>query len=1101
VTENITVLFTDLVGSTELASSLTPDAGDEIRRAHFASLRQAIAETGGTEVKNLGDGIMVVFTTASAALGCAVGMQQAIERDNHDAGRMLGLRVGLSVGEATREDDDYFGDPVIEAARLCARAEGGQILAADAVRFMAGRRNRNECRSVGPLDLKGLPEPLEAVEVLWEPLGRAESGPTIPLPGRLQVRPLSGVVGRETELSVIKDATKRVMTGGGRELVLISGEAGLGKTTLVCEASRAAFERDVVVVFGHCEEDLATPYQLFAEALGQYVTHCPEDELLAHVDSYGGELARLVPRLSSRIPDLPATAAAEADTERYLLFSAVVGLLEAASRRQPIVVVLDDLQWADRGSLQLLRHLASSERPMRVLVLGTYRDSELSRSHPLLDTLAALRRLDGLTRIELRGLDDSGVIALMEAAGGQALDRAGVELAHVLYRETDGNPFFVSEVLRHLIETGAIYQDSDGRWNGERALSQGDLPDSVREVIGARVGRLGADAERALSMAAVIGRDFDLDVLARATDLDEDALLDMLDEAAAASLVRELPDTPGRYNFAHALIQHTLYEDLGPTRRARAHRVVAEALEDLCAGRPGARVGELARHWFHASQPIDLARAIDYSRQAADAAMDALAPADAIDYFTQALDLVAQAGDGAIDIAIDLATGLGAAQLQTGDPAFRETLLSAARQAITLGDTGRLVAAALANDRGFATVVGRVDTEKVEILETALDRLPGAGRERALILATLCTELTYGADFERRCALADEAFALASSCGDDAAAILVVAHITGSMASPSMFAQRQAWALDGWNRAERLGDPSLLLQMTLTRQASGFIVGDLEQVDDCVKATTSLLQRVNDPSAGWVIASQRVVRALVSGDVDVADERANDALRIGTDGGEPDADVWHAAQLIAVAWMRGAMAEFIPLLSQVAEDNPGIPAFTAYLAMAYAEGDHFDDAERLLDAFGASGLRMPEDSAWMSGMVEYAEAAIECRSTGLAKMLYEVLIPYPEQFAFNGVTNEGPASHYLGGLAAVLGRFDDAEAHFAVAAEQSDRAGARFFAARTDLHWGRMLLEAPDQGDLARARALLTRAHTSASEHGYGTVERRSAALLARLDA
>ena len=217
----------------------------------------------------------------------------------------------------------------------------------------------------------------------------------------------------------------------------------------------------------------------------------------------------------------------------------------------------------------------------------------------------------------------------------------------------------------------------------EDSLEQMALPDSVREVIGARVGRLGPDAERVLSMAAVIGRDFDLDLLARATRPTEDELLDILDAAAAVALVRELPDAPGRYNFAHALIQHTLYEDLGPTRRARAHRQVAEALEDLCGDRPGARVGELARHWFSATQPIDLTKAIDYSRQAADAALSALAPADALRYYAQALDLYPQAADPDPVLGIDLAIGLGTAQRQTGDPAFRDTLLDAARQAAT----------------------------------------------------------------------------------------------------------------------------------------------------------------------------------------------------------------------------------------------------------------------------------------------------------------------------------------------------------------------------------------------------------------------------------
>ncbi|MEJ7720749.1 MAG: AAA family ATPase [Ilumatobacteraceae bacterium] len=612
-TENVTVLFTDMVGSTALASSLTPDAADELRRGHFAILRQAVAEAGGTEVKNLGDGLMVVLGASSAALSCAVAMQQGIERDNRGREHSVGLRVGLSGGEVSREEGDYFGDPVIEAARLCARCESGQVLAADIVRLTAGRRSRRECHSLGGLTLMGLPDPVETVEVLWEPLGGAGTGPVVPLPGRLGVRPAAGVVGREAEMVAMLDAFKRVAGGEGREVFLISGEAGLGKTTLAAETARAASDGGACVLFGHCEEDLATPYQLFAEALGHYVTHAPEEQLVAHVDAHGSELVRLVPALSSRLPGLPPSKATDADTERYQLFAAVVGLLAVVSQHQPVVVVLDDLQWADKASLQLLRHLIAADQPMRLLVLGSYRDSELSRSHPLLETLAGLHREHGVARIELTGLDDTGVISLMEAAAGHTLDDAAVGLARAVYRETDGNPFFVSEMLRHLSETGAIYQDSTGRWVTGDTLEQLALPDSVRVVIGARAGRLGRDAERVLSLAAVIGRDFDLDVLARATETSEDELLDVLDAATAASLVRELADTPGHYNFAHALIQHTLYEDLGLTRQGRAHRQVAEALEDLCGERPGFRVGELARHWFSATQPIDVGKAIDYS--------------------------------------------------------------------------------------------------------------------------------------------------------------------------------------------------------------------------------------------------------------------------------------------------------------------------------------------------------------------------------------------------------------------------------------------------------------------------------------------------------
>ena len=206
------ILFTDVVGSTELSQRLSPEVAEEVRRGHFSILRQAIAEAGGTEVKNLGDGLMVAFTSASAALACGVAMQQGVERDNRGREHSVGLRVGLSTGEVAREDDDYFGDPVVEAARLCATCESGQILATDVVRAMAGRRNRHECRSVGELTLKGLPDPVASVEVIWEPLGGAEISATIPLPGRLAVRPAVGVVGRDSETQAIADADE----AGGR---------------------------------------------------------------------------------------------------------------------------------------------------------------------------------------------------------------------------------------------------------------------------------------------------------------------------------------------------------------------------------------------------------------------------------------------------------------------------------------------------------------------------------------------------------------------------------------------------------------------------------------------------------------------------------------------------------------------------------------------------------------------------------------------------------------------------------------------------------------------------------------------------------------------
>ena len=1098
--ESATILFTDVVGSTELSQRLSPDAAEEVRRGHFSILRQAIAEAGGTEVKNLGDGLMVVFASASAALACAVAMQQGVERDNRSHEDSVDLRIGLSGGEVTREEDDCFGDPVVEAARLCATCESGQVRAADVVRAMAGRRSRHECRSVGELTLKGLPDPVETVEVLWEPLGGADTGTSIPLPGRLAVRPAVGVVGRESETQSLTDAVKRVAGGKGQEVLLISGEAGLGKTTLVAEAARAAFDQGACVLFGHCEEDLATPYQLFAEGLGHFVTHAPEDQLLAHVSAYGSELSRLVPALASRIPDLPASKTTDSDTERYLLFAAVVGLLATASEHQPVVLIFDDLQWADKGSLLLLRHLTAAEQAMRVLVLGTYRDSELSHAHALRETLGLLRRHSGVSRIELAGLDDSAVVTFLEAAAGQTLDDAAVGLAHAVYRETDGNPFFVGELLRHLAETGAVFQDANGRWVADDFLEQMALPDSVREVIGGRVVRLGETAERVLSMAAVIGRDFDLDLLARATKTSEDDLIDILDAAAAVALVREVADT-GRYSFAHALIQHTLYEDLGPNRRAQAHRRVGQALEDLCGDRPGVRVGELARHWFSATQPVDLAKAIRYSRRAGDAALGALAPSEGLRYYAQALDLYPQVTDPDPVLEIDLAVGLGTAQRQTGDPAYRVTLLNAARRAADLGDTERLVAAALANGRGTFSTVDTIDKEKVEVLEMALDRISADHPDRALLLSALCSELTIGSPLERRQSLGDEALAIAEASGDDAVIARVLNNIGLPLSVPSLLDQSLARSAEALVRAERVGDPVLLCAAASGRRFTAACAGDIEEMDRCLEIKAPLVEQLDQPFLNWVHTLQRATRALIAGDTDEAEQLVSEALQIGTNGGQPDAAVIFGAQMILVSLWRGTLGGLIPLIEQTIVDNPGLRVFVAVLTLAQAEADHAEEVQRLLEDFAHAKFELPLDTTWLTGMIAYAEAAIECGDPVFAGPVFEQLAPFANQWLYTDVATSGPVSRSLGGLATVLGRYNEADAYFARSAESSDRAGAKFFAAQTDLLWGRMLAERQAPGDTKKARELLTNAHTIAAAYGYGNVERRAASALQLLDA
>jgi len=1095
-TDSVIALFTDLVGSTEFHSSVTPDMSDEVRRNHFSVLRRAVAETGGVEVKNLGDGLMVVFTTASAALSCAVAMQQGVELDNRTQEHLLGLRIGMSGGEVTTEDGDYFGEPIVEAARLCATADGGQILAVDLVRAMAGRRSPHQCRSRGPVALKGLPEPVETVEVLWTPL-EGPAAHEVPLPARLARRPTVGVFGREAELGAMADAAKRVAGGEGREVLLVSGEAGQGKTTLVAEAARTAFDHGACVLFGHCEEYLATPYQLFAEALNHYVTHAPEDQLLAHVAAHGSELARLVPALAARIPDLPPSRAVDSDTERFLRFGAVVGLLSQVSEHQLVVLVLDDLQWADTASLELLRHLASAERPMAVLVLGAYRDTELSKTHPLLDALAALHRQLNVARIQLPGLDDVGVASYMEAAAGQTLDDAGITLAHALYRETDGNPLFVGEVLRHLSETGAIYRDdATGRWMGMDDLEKAGLPDSVREVIGARVGRLGDTAGRVLSLAAVIGRDFDTDLLARAAGISEDDLLDTLDEAATADLVRETTTAPGLYHFAHALIQHTLSEDLGPTRRARAHRQIAEALEALYGDHPGDRVGELARHWFSASQPKDVVKALDYSRQAADTALRALAPGDALRYYSQALDLYGQAPHDET-LRCDLLIGLGTAQRQTGDPAHRETLLEAAAIAKAHDDPHRLVTAALANNRGTASAAGQLDTERVAVLEDALEAGgdPDSGRT-ALLLATLCAELSYGDELDRQRRLATEAMAMARRLGEPLALVRVMSLVHSVTVVSDDLDERLSDLAEAVSISRIIGDPIAEFFANFNRAFACLQTGNGAQFDIHIDACNSIADHLDQRYERWVVAYMRSTRALLAGDTGRAEEHANAALTIGADSA-PEAFSVYGAQLLSIRRVQGRVAEVVDLIAQAADDNPGLPILRAALARILCEVDRNDEALAVINSDLADGLtQFPYDIAWLPTMTNLAYVSIQLVRPDTARLLYQRMLPRHAQVASVGSAIDGPVALYLGALSTFFRAYEDAEGHFAEAREVSRNLRAPYWAGLTQVEWARMLLQRNCSDDARTATTMLTRELDRAKQYGFAALETQVNGLL-----
>jgi len=624
--QTATILVTDLVGSTELRVALGEERAEEVRRAHDRMLTDLVAEGGGTLIKGLGDGVLASFTGAAEAVSAAATMQQGAESLARREHLNLAIRVGISSGDVTFEDGDSFGTPVVEASRLCAAAEGGQILVADVVRVLARGRGGHEFTPVGPLELKGLPEPVDAVSVAWEP---------VRTPGDLRAR--APFVGRAAEREVLVGRLAAAAAGEGG-LVLVAGEPGIGKTRLVTEVCHevAAGQAVPLVLLGGCHDGEVSAYAPFVEALTDWARRTPSEHVAEALGPEASVLGRLVPALHDALPGLgePLPIPAEEATAR--LHDAVIQLLGRLAAAQPVVLILDDLHWADGGTVGLLRAVARRARRDALLVVGTYRDTDLDRRHPLSEALPLLRREVEPTRIALDGLGAADVRQLLEQLADHEVPDA---FAALLARQTDGNPFFLRELLIHLTAAGQL-RFEDGVWVAEADIALA-IPEGVREVVGRRVSQLSDAANRLLTVGALFEVGFPLTVAADVAGLAEDEALDAVDEALAARIVQPA-DVFDHYVFTHALFRQTLEGELNPSRQVRSHRAIAEALEKTVGGEPTpAQIASLARHWYQSSALPGSERGVPYAVALAEASTARYAHSEAQSALAMALELIA----------------------------------------------------------------------------------------------------------------------------------------------------------------------------------------------------------------------------------------------------------------------------------------------------------------------------------------------------------------------------------------------------------------------------------------------------------------------------
>ena len=1083
----VTVLFTDLVGSTELSERIGDGAADDLRRRHFESLRSVIATTGGDEVKTIGDAVMVTYRGAADAIAGAVGMQQAVDRDNRAGGEPLAMRVGISAGDATYEDGDWFGRPVIEASRLCAEADGGQILVAGIVKVLAGSRAGHELVSVGELELKGLPEPVDAAEVRWEPeSGSADSSSelTVALPVQLERVDAFSFVGREGEAEAVTTAWKEV-AAGGRRTVLITGEPGIGKTRLTSEVARTAHDQGAIVLWGGCEEELGVPYQPVAEALAHLVRSVPAEQLAPLLGPLGGELTRLVPDLPRLVPGLDEPVAGEADTERYRLFEAVVDVLANLSAEQPVVLVLDDLHWAGKPTLLLLLHVLRATAPMRLLVVVTYRDTDLDRRHPLSEALADLRRMPDVERVALTGLDATGVTAFMEAAAGHALEQDGVALAEALQQETEGNPFFVGEVLLHLVESGALVQ-RDGRWASDFQLGDVGLPEGVKEVIGRRLSRLPESANEVLTVAAVIGRDFDLSLLGAVHEGGQEAVLEALEPAETAGLVRPTGDRVGRYTFDHALLRSTLYDELSTSRRLRLHRDVGRALE--ARGDPDQHLTELARHFAECAALGEVDRAVDYGRRAAARATADLAYEEAASHLDRALGALDLAEQPDASLRCDLLLAQGEAWFYANDPRHRSTLFAAADAARSLGDVDRLASAAI---RLSFRVIGRrgmeVDiTPEIALLDEVLERLPpeDSGIRARSLIAQAVNEARPGADQQRRHVLADEALAMARRVGDPDVLRDVLAEHWVNWFDTS----RLGWLDESLAEQDELidlatgHDDSLLCHGLLIRSVAHLTRGDRVEADADLAAAQVLVERLREPAMTWWSMYEHAAVDLLRGRFAEAEPAIAATAAYGQEHGL-EGIVTMAAQYYRLRFDQGRLPEFEDAIVGLVADQPEVIVWRTALAAIYTETDRPELARPHVEFVGGDDFaRVATGQNWLLTLAATGAVAAQTGQLDIAERGYERSLPFAGQLCWTGQTYERPVDLHLARMAWALGRFDEAEAHCAACIDLCERADAPPFVAHTKDAWAEILIERG--GDPDRARQLASEALATAQELG-----------------
>ncbi|MHB8576439.1 MAG: helix-turn-helix transcriptional regulator, partial [Dehalococcoidia bacterium] len=889
---------------------------------------------------------------------------------------------------------------------------------------------------------------------------------------------------------------ERARAGAGG-LVLISGEPGIGKTRTAEQLAENAAALGAWALWGRCYEGEGAPaYWPWVQVLRALVRGFDDAGLRTALGADATELARMVPELRERLPHLPVPTS-ETVQDRFRLFDATNEFLLRAASERPLVLLLDDLHHADAPSLLLLNFLSRQLARGRVLVVATYRDTDIAVDGPAARALPDLARL-AQERIVLRGLEEPDVARFISLSAGM---EASAALAATVCRETGGNPFFIGETVRLLASEGQLTAPEAGP-------SQLGLAPSVSEVITRRLNRLSPACRQALAVAAIIGRAFTLGALrhsitacaAPGTPLSAPArridatLLDVLDEALGARVIVAEPDARGRYRFAHALVQETIHAGLSAAERARMHAGVGEALERATADQPELYLAELAYHFIEAAPLGETERAIGYARRAAERAQALLAFEDAARHFELALQVLDQQVVPDALLRCDLLLELGEAQNRAGaiEAARRSFQLAAAaaRELRTRRGPGEIASqlgrAGLGCSITSPSATGQVDEELIGLLEEALLGLTAEDSPlRARVLGRLAIELAGPLDGIRRLALSREALDVARRLGRPEVLADALSARYFVLQHPEHLRERIDIADELGRLAEATNDDRHRVTAHYWHVNNRLLLGDSAGIDRALAAGTELTERMRQPYYTYFMALVTATRSLLEGRFVDAERLAAAALAIGQPVRGATAVQQFAAQMLALRREQGRLAELEPIARATTAQFPGIPAWRSVLASIYHQLGRAPEARRELDTLAAADFTdFPRDVNWCVSLTLLAEVAAALGDLPRAERLYTLLLPYASLgvvAGFGSVCN-GSAGHYLGILAAALGRTAAAAEHFEAALAFERRLGARPWVAHTERAYARLLAARGRPADAERARALTESARATARE-------------------